>query len=890
MNARADLTVNAQTGPPMSSYKTSFSDKKQTLLSALEKARPSTRVLQTSFRQLCALADRALKDIWTECQLPDEMALVAVGGYGRGELYPHSDIDVLILLPDEWAPFLEGQDPQGITGKLEAFISACWDNGLEMGSSVRSLSQCMSESAADITIQTALLEARRICGSSRLYASFQSQFQGQMDARSFFAAKTLEMRQRHTKFEDTPYALEPNCKESPGGMRDLHVIAWVAKAAGLGQSWDDLCEQGLITPHEVQQIRRKQAWLGQLRMRLHLLAKRREDRLVFDLQHSLAQSFGIQRKDHANGRTVERPSEILMRKYYWCAKAVVQLNQILLLNIEEHLHKTGQSSVPVPINERFAERQGLLEVAYDGLYQQTPNAILETFLLYQQKEQIKGLSAKTLRALYNAREVMNDAYRRNPQTRAQFMAILQSPTRVTQALRLLNQTSVLGRTLWPFRRIVGQMQHDLFHVYTVDQHILMVLRNVRRFFRADHAHEYPFCSQLASGWDKPWLFCVAALFHDIAKGRGGDHSALGAQEVRRFCKHYGITGEDASLIEFLVAEHLLMSHVAQKEDLSDPDVIQRFAQRVGSERRLTALYLLTVADIRGTSPKVWNAWKGKLLEDLFRIAMRVLGGRRADATAEIEIRKREARAILTAQAQPHLAEARLWETLQVSYFMRHDASEIAWHARHLAHHLHKAEQAQTEASAAVRCRPSPAGVGLQVMVFAPDQQDLFARICGYFDRAGFSILEAKIHTTMSQHALDTFQVVSARDSEHYREWMTMVESGLTQALTTPKPLAAPVRGRVSRRVRHFPMIPRIHLRPDEKAQQWLLSVSASDRPGLLYSVAYVLARHGVNVQLAKISTLGERVEDNFLIDSPVLRDHKLQTELEAELIKALEAD
>jgi [protein-PII] uridylyltransferase len=870
--------------------KTLFKDKKEALLSALEKAVPSSRSLHTGFRQLLALADHALRDIWADCQLPDALSLVAVGGYGRGELYPHSDIDVLILLPDDWAPVLEGQDPHGITGKLEAFISACWDNGLEMGSSVRSLGQCMTESAADITIQTALLESRRICGSPDLYEAFQSQFHAQMDARSFFAAKTLEMRQRHSKYEDTPYALEPNCKESPGGMRDLHVIAWVAKAAGLGNSWNDLCQQGLITAHEVRQIQRKQAWLGLLRMRLHLLATRREDRLVFDLQHTLAQSFGIQHKESAPGRMLERPSETLMRKYYWCAKAVVQLNQILLLNIEAHLHKTGENTPLLAINDRFSERQGLLEVSHDALYQQQPSAILETFLLYQQQEQIKGLSAKTLRALYNARGVMNDAYRKDPTTRAQFMAILQSPTRVTQALRLLNQTSVLGRTLWPFRRIVGQMQHDLFHVYTVDQHILMVLRNVRRFFRADHAHEYPFCSQLASGWDKPWLFCVAALFHDIAKGRGGDHSALGAQEVRRFCKHYGITGDDAALIEFLVAEHLLMSHVAQKEDLSDPDVIQRFAQRVGTERRLTALYLLTVADIRGTSPKVWNAWKGKLLEDLYRISLRVLGGRRADATAEVEIRKREARAILTAQAQPHLAELRLWETLQVSYFMRHDASEIAWHARHLAHHLHKAEQAQTPASAAVRCRPSPAGVGLQVMVFAPDQQDLFARICGYFDRAGFSILEAKIHTTISQHALDTFQVISARDSDHYREWMTMVESDLTQALTTPKPLAAPIRGRVSRRVRHFPMIPRIHLRPDEKGQQWLLSVSASDRPGLLYSVAYVLARHGVNVQLAKISTLGERVEDNFLIDSPGLQGNKLQTELEAELIKALASD
>jgi [protein-PII] uridylyltransferase len=479
------------------------------------------------------------------------------------------------------------------------------------------------------------------------------------------------MRQRHTKFEDTPYALEPNCKESPGGLRDLQVILWVARAAGLGHNWDALVRKGLATKLEARQIKRNEALLSLIRARLHLQARRREDRLVFDLQTGVAESFGYQAETTPEGRLALRASEKLMRDYYWAAKAVTQLNQILLLNIEDHLRcERGEAlSSFRPLNEKFFEKAGLIEVASDDLYEKHPHAILETFLMYQATHGVTGLSARTLRALYNARGLMNSRFRADPVNRQTFLQILQQPYGITHAMRLMNQTSVLGRYLWVFRRIVGQMQHDLFHAYTVDQHILMVLRNVRRFFMAEHAHEYPFCSQLAVGWDKPWILYTAALFHDIAKGRGGDHSQLGRAEVRTFARQHQLTKDDAQLIEFLVGEHLTMSHVAQKEDLSDPEVIGRFAQRVGDERRLTALYLLTVADIRGTSPKVWNAWKGKLLEDLYKLTLRVLGGRAPDANAEVEARKREALVELARHAQPHEGQKALWDTLDVSYFM-----------------------------------------------------------------------------------------------------------------------------------------------------------------------------------------------------------------------------
>jgi [protein-PII] uridylyltransferase len=583
-----------------------------------------------------------------------------------------------------------------------------------------------------------------------------------------------------------------------------------------------------------------------------------------------------------------RASEKLMRQYYWAAKAVTQLNQILLLNIEDRLKTERGESIDHfrPLNERFFEKAGLIEVASDDLYQKHPHAILETFLLYQATPGLKGLSARTLRALYNVRSVMNGRFRADPVNRQTFLQILQQPQGITHALRLMNDTSVLGRYLWVFRRIVGQMQHDLFHAYTVDQHILMVLRNVRRFFMAEHTHEYPLCSQLASGWDKPWILYASALFHDIAKGRGGDHSKLGCTEVRTFCRQHGVDKEDAKLVEFLVSEHLTMSHVAQKEDLGNPEVIARFAQRVGDERYLTALYLLTVADIRGTSPKVWNAWKGKLLEDLYKATLRVLGGSAPDANTEVQARKREALIELARQAQPHEGHKALWDTLDVSYFMRHDASDIAWHARQLSRHVALPEA--SPARAIVRARPSPVGEGLQVLVFTPDQPDLFARICGHFDQSGFSILDARVHTTRTGWALDTFQIVTSMLPEHYRELMTMVESGLTQALNQQGPLPTPSRGRVSRRVKSFPITPRVSLSPDEKAQKWLLSISASDRIGLLYSVATVLARHGIQLHLAKISTLGERVEDNFLISGPELQHNRTQIQIETELLQTLQ--
>lgn len=808
--------------------------------------------------------DAALVNAWRTFQLPHKAALVAVGGYGRGELFPYSDVDVLILL--------DGAPGAALEAKLEELVQLFWDIGLEIGHSIRTIDECLTEAAADITVQTSLLEARLIAGNRKLFQFLLDRCRAAMNPQAFFQAKTLEMRQRHAKYEDTPYSLEPNCKESPGGLRDLQVILWVAKAAGLGDSWRKLAERGLITRTEARQLMLKERAFKDIRIHLHIHAQRREDRLVFDVQTPIAESLGFCTTD------TRRASEYLMQRYYWAAKAVTQLNTILLQNIEAQLFP--QAGAEKVINERFNEVNGLLDIATEDTFETVPSSMLEVFLLLANHAELKGMTARTMRALWHARFRIDAAFRRDPANRALFLQILQAPRGITHALRGLNQTSILGRYLPNFRRIVGQMQHDLFHAYTVDQHILMVVRNVRRFTMPEHAHEYPFCSQLMANFAQPWLIYIAALFHDIAKGRGGDHSKLGMGDARQFCRDHGLSKADTDLIVFLVEHHLSMSSVAQKQDLSDPNVIRNFAAAVKDERHLTALYLLTVADIRGTSPKVWNAWKGKLLEDLYRMTLRVLGGEDPSTDHELHNRQNAALASLRLYGLPDQAHRELWDRLDVAYFLRHDASDIAWQTRALYDKL-------DSESPVVRCRLAPIGEGVQVAVYVKDQPDLFARICSYFDRKNFSILDAKIHTTKHGYALDTFLVTEPAFASSYRDIISLIEHELGELLQVRGDLPLPVKGRLSRLSRTFPITPTVDLRPDERGQYYLLSVSANDRNGLLYSIANVLAKYRVNLHTAKIMTLGERVEDVFLVDGPILNNARNQIQLETDLLEAL---
>jgi [protein-PII] uridylyltransferase len=810
--------------------------------------------------------DAALRDLWRDADLPRSLALIAVGGYGRGELYPHSDVDVLILLPGR----LERTDEQAV----EQFVGQMWDVGLELGHSVRTVGQCVEEAAKDITVQTALLEARLLGGSRGLFREFQQVLHAGFEPQAFFKAKRLEQEQRHEKYQDSPYSLEPHLKEAPGGLRDLQVILWVSRASGLGDDWPALAAQGLITRQEAIQLRRHAELLAEIRVRLHFLAGRREDRILFDYQTALAEAFGV------DATAAKRPSEVFMQRYYRTAKAVTQLNTIVLQNLGAAIFPASDVP-PEPLNERFQVVRELLDARDPRVFERSPRAILESFLLLQQHSELKGMTAPTLRALWRARLRIDGRFRRDPSNRALFMEMLQQPRGVVHELRRMNQYSVLGRYLPAWGRIVGQMQHDLFHVYTVDQHILQVVRNVRRFTMVEFSHEYPFCSRLIANFERHWLLYVAAMFHDIAKGRSGDHSHLGMLDARRFCRQHGISREDTQLVEFLVEHHLTMSSVAQKKDLSDPDVIRSFAAILQTERRLVALYLLTVADIRGTSPKVWNAWKGKLLEDLFRLTRRVLRGDVVGYDQDVQAKQAEALRLLRLYALSDKVGERLWSELDVAYFLRHDPQEIAWQTRHL-HFRVDVDQP------VVKARLSPIGEGLQVMIYAKDQPELFARICGYFESIAYSIVDAKIHTTRHGYALDTFLVLGTAAAPHYREMISLIEHELAERLVHQAPLGPPTRGRVSRQLKHFPITPEVHIRPDEKGLYYSLAITAGDRTGLLYGIARVFSRYHVDLHTAKIVTLGERAEDVFVVSGEALGNARTMLQLEQDLLEVLQ--
>jgi [protein-PII] uridylyltransferase len=847
---------------PLEALRDGLRESRAALREAYLKGRKPPWLLREHARRI----DRTLQALWRDHAPSAAMALVATGGYGRGELFPCSDVDVLILLEHE--PTAEER------GRLERVVGLFWDVGLEIGHSVRTVEACMETARGDITIETSLLEARLLAGSTRLFRRLAKALARSVDPVAFLKAKRLEQEQRHAKHRDTPFALEPNLKDSPGGLRDLQVIRWIAQACGIGRRWRDLASEGLLQKSEALRLARHESAIQDLRIRLHYLAGRREDRIVFDYQDALARQCGFAAKPS------RRASEQLMQAYYRHAKAITQLNTILLQNLQARFAPEPDSA-PRALNERFQARGTLLEARREDLFEREPRAILEGFLLMQQHGDLRGMSAATLRALWRARGRLDAKLRRDPLARLLFVHILQQPRGIVHEFRRMNQYDVLGGYLPEFGRIVGQMQHDLYHVYTVDQHILMVLRNLRRFTMPEFAHEFPLCSQLMSGFERRWLLYVAALYHDIAKGRGGDHSTLGTVDARRFCRRHGFSRDDTELVAFLVEHHLTMSSVAQKQDVDDPEVARAFAATVGDERRLVALYLLTVADIRGTSPKVWNGWKAKLLEDLFRMARRILAGEAPALDTAVAEKQAEATRLLRLYALSDAVKDRFWSGLDTTYFLRHDAQEIAWQTRNLHYRV--------DAKApVVRARLAPFGEGLQVMIYTPDREALFVRICGYFERAGFNIVEAKIHTTRDGYALDTFLVMGKGPGAHYRDMMALIESELAQELQSEAPLPPPGGGRVSRRVRHFPIAPAVDIRPDERGAYHSLNIVASDRPGLLYRVARQLAQYKLNLYSAKINTLGDRAEDVFLVSGAALGDAKAVLKLEQELLGELQ--
>ncbi|MGH8726724.1 MAG: [protein-PII] uridylyltransferase [Burkholderiales bacterium] len=843
---------------PAAAWKQRLTSRRQELEGEFARSSDPGRLLRAQRQTM----DQVLTAIWRERELPQTIGLFAVGGYGRGQLYPCSDVDLLVLLP--------GAADSSLQTQLERIVGLLWDIGLEVGHSVRTVDECLSAAKADVTVHTNLLEARLLTGPRKFAIDFSRAIHGLVDAQSYFNAKQHELRARHARFNDTAYNLEPNIKDSPGGLRDLQHILWIADAAELGANWRELVPAGILRTKEAREIAHHERFLQGLRIRLHYLAQRREDRLLFEYQTELARQLGFP------GAPERRPSEQLMQRYYESAKAVTQVNLLLTQTIRARIFPAIQRSTP--INARFVAKNDLLEAKGDSLFLEDPSAILECFELLQKHPELKGIGEATARELWRAADKVDSNFRRDPRNRTRFMSLLKSPSGITNVLRRMNQYGILGRYIPAFGRIVGRMQHDLFHVYTVDEHILRVVRNVRRFARPEFAHEYPLASRLIADFERPEVLILAALFHDIAKGRGGDHSKLGSADARRFCKAHELSKANADLVVWLVENHLLMSATAQKQDLADPEVISSFAAKAGDLRRLTALYILTVADIRATSPKVWNAWKGKLLADLFFAARSHLGG--IPPASVLQARRDEALELLRLDALPKDLHQKLWEQLETSYFLRHDPQEMAWHIRLLNYRV-------KTPSPVVKARLS--SEGLQVMIYTKDEKDLFARICGFFQRVHYSIVEAKIYTTRHRYALDTFQVMDPHgETLHYRDLIGYIEHELAEEISRGGPLPTPVQGRLSRQLKHLPINPEVSLTSDDKGAYYILSIVAGDRPGLLFRIARVLSAYDINLRDAKIATLGERAEDTFLINGEILSNSKMVMRFENDLLQALQ--
>ncbi|MGD9597344.1 MAG: [protein-PII] uridylyltransferase [Steroidobacteraceae bacterium] len=804
----------------------------------------------------------------------DQRALVAVGGYGREELAPCSDVDVLILVP---APLATAE-----RGPVSALVAFLWDIGLEIGHSVRTVAECVTECAADVSVMTTLVEARHLAGDEALTQSMRAALtpQNLWPVREFFEAKVREQAGRHLKANDTAYNLEPNVKTAPGGLRDIQTIAWVAKRHFGAASLDELVTHGFLAPSELRKLQQAQAFLWKVRCALHLLTGRREDRLLFDHQIRLAQDFGYE--DASYTLAVEQ----FMQRYYRTVMDVSLLNELLLQLFREAILTEG--APPVPLNARFQVRSDYLETVHDDVFTRSPSALLELFVLLQQHPQIRGVRAETIREIGRSLWLIDEEFRQNPRHHRLFLEILRAPVGVTHELRRMNTYGVLGRYIPAFGRIVGRMQYDLFHTYTVDAHTLFVVSNLRRLAISRYDHELPQVSAVFRELPRPELAYLAALFHDIAKGRGGDHSELGAVDAEAFCLEQGLSRYDARLVAWLVRNHLILSVTAQKQDISEPEVVNDFALRVGDETHLDYLYVLTCADVRGTNPKLWNSWKASLFHTFYERTRRALRrGLEAPIDQDELIRDAQAaaRSTLLAGGCGAAQVDAVWARLTPGYFLRNSADEIVWHTRLLA------DRDVRDEAPVVALDPRSVRGTTAIFTFAPHRYHGFARATAVLDQLGLTIVDAHITPTEDGNSLDVYHVLEddgapINDPERLGE----IEQALWRSLQSPEGETLAVYRRAPRQTRMFHTPTQIAVSTDERHRRSVIELTAGDRPGLLCDVGKVLMEERVHLLNARIMTVGERAEDVFYVTDALNRplDDAAAGRLQQRLADALE--
>jgi [protein-PII] uridylyltransferase len=838
----------SSTSEPIAVFRETLRKGKQTLQDRFE----ANEDIETIVRDYAHMIDEILQRAWrhTFGDSYHQAALIAVGGYGRQELHPGSDIDLLLLFDKD--------NLESSRKTIETFLTMLWDIGMEVGQSVRTIDDCVNESIQDVTVITNLVESRFLDGSLDLFGQMTeaTSIDRIWPSDQFFEAKYEEQKRRHLRFDDTAYKLEPNIKESPGGLRDIHMIGWVAKRHFGARDLHELVGYNFLTEDEYHSLIQGQNLLWKIRFALHILTGRREDRLLFDHQKTLALSFGF--NDDGHNRAVEQ----FMQQYYRTVMELDRLNEMLLQHFQEAILYAQEPATPTPINSRFQVTRGFIEVTHDNVFKHYPYALLEIFLLLQLHPELKGVRATTIRLIRANKDLIDDTVRNDLRTNSIFMEILRQPSGITHELRRMNRYGILAAYLPPFANIVGRMQYDLFHHYTVDEHILFVVRNLRRFTIPEFYDEYPLCSELIQSIAKPELLYIAGLYHDIAKGRGGDHSELGEDEAIHFCRSHGLGEYDTRLVAWLVRNHLIMSMTAQRKDLSDPEVIHEFAALVDDQTHLDYIYLLTVADIRATNPETWNSWKDALLRELYYATRKTLRMRTVELFTSKELinsKKHDALKLLKDSEFTRDMADNIWSRLPQEYFVRYNPEVMAWHLQIIGH-------AQSTDLPLIRVQLDELRGTTCIFIYGPTRLNQFATTTACLERIGLNVVDARIIGTDDRYTLDTYQVLEQNlNTLHDSRRLDEIRDALQQELTREDTDDIVVRRRLPRQYKHFDINTEISFSQDDHNHRTILEVTTADRPGLLSLIGQAFKQCGIRLHKAKIATIGARIEDIFYI-------------------------
>jgi [protein-PII] uridylyltransferase len=821
----------------------------------------SGRPVAELLKRRAQFVDALLVERWTHLlgSHAERLALVAVGGYGRGELSLHSDIDLLVLLDcDGHSPGVECLNHVHYQGDLADFSNFLWDIGLKPGLSVRTVAECVEQAAADQTTITNLLESRLLYGSTELFNALSDDVSTEhmWSSREYFEVKLSEQRQRYAKYHDTAYNLEPNVKEGPGGLRDIQMIGWIIKRHYASRDLTDLIVHGWLTESEYAELIEAQEFLWQIRFALHVLTGKCEDRLLFDHQKDLAREFGYA------GHDINECVEHFMQRYFRAVMGVERLNEMLLQLFKEVVLHGTEDFLILPINRYFQSVNSYIEAVHPNVFDEEPLALLQIFLIMEQNTTLLGVRASSIRLIRQHLHLIDDDFRNSPRACHLFMEILRQPRGITTQLRRMNRYGVLAAYLPAFGRVVGRMQYDLFHVYTVDEHTLFVVRNLRRFSLEKYRNEHPLCNELWELIEKPELLYIAALMHDIAKGTGHDHSIAGEEIAEDFCRKHGVSKRDTALVAWLVRNHLLMSLTAQRKDISDPRVIHEFAELVNDQNTLNHLFLLTVADIRATNPNLWNAWRDALLRDLFgstRWALRRGLENPLERAEKVSGIMLEARDLIRSLRLDTTTTDRVWRDLGEDYFQRYMPEEIAWHTIAIA-------SCHDEDLPLVLLRPMSQRGSPEIFVYAKNQDFIFPHSTAVLDQLGLTIFDAKIITAKNGYVLNSYHVLE-QSGRPIRDQLRQIDicNKLRQCLVAPRSAPMEVQRLEPRHTKHFRVPTQIVFKEDPDGRYTVIELVATDRPGLLSKVGQAFNRFGIRLHNAKISTIGVYAEDIFYI-------------------------